>query len=968
MPIDVQVPAVSSPVFDLGPVDDDSVLQPGIRSLVRERFHRLVIQASLKRLREIERARTGVRSTEHPQPVDAQREWMLLVLDRYALRIVSAAMRLSDLLNEGVALVERLELPREKFPRMHAIYILRPVVESFTYLSKPSRNEYAAIHVYFTRDASSLAAQLPGLGRPLAPEAGASSLQYVFPDSIRDRVVASVDLDLDFLALDERYFSLDRPFGALHRLYCPDQGSMVNEMQTQVEQLVSLCCTIGARPLIRFAVDAPLSKWMAHQLERALATHARARALPHSADLNKQVSLRTQRSQARRMLPGGGAAEASRTPVPWTLLIADRSYDPLAPVIHEFTYQAMVMDILADEIDRSHAGGARLRHPFFDSSGREQSREVVIDDVENDALFRSIRYLHMADAIPALTSAFQRFLDTNPAARLQMTKARKDDADGNANSGGTDGLDKTSASSPGTQQINLKQLGAAIRALPQYREQLSAFSLHTYLAGQCMRAFHERHLEEVASLEQDLACGRDLEGHRVRREALEQALLRLFPDIQRTERPSSTRDKADASKAPQAIALPDSERVRLVLIAMLAKYTGQCESAALFDERMMTQRARVSSGSVEHLLNGAKTLVSFRAPVNEYAPKNWWKRRQWRRRERKLHRMRMQQADVPYTLSRYVPAFRSVMQDFADGRLRASEWPLVSDHQVNASDGRTSAGANASSTESDTGTESDEHTTPKQPSSFVAGSNRRPGKSATQRIQRTKSMSTGSSAGATVDAHRSPGATFSTPAGARRRGSQRALSTTDAASVQRAQSSPLKVETAGGGASGSPAAAAAAAAAGAADDYVERTPRLVVFVAGGISYSEARSAAQVMSRTGQDIILGGSGMLVPTTYMQGLQALDDRDAACRLERLPVDPELEAALADARSSTETSDAGAPAASERTGLRRSGRQARVQRRGQWNNRGGGRSASWFRSICGVCCFGGAENNDEEPSRPA
>ncbi|KAF6001125.1 vacuolar sorting protein VPS33/slp1 [Cyanidiococcus yangmingshanensis] len=933
----------------------DRCLQPGIRTAVRERIRQFVIQATIRRLHELERARSDAIASGQQRPATAEREWLVLILDRYAMRVISAAMRLSDLLNEGVALVERLELPRERFPRMHAVYIMRPVADSLSYLCKTTWNDYAALHVYFTLSAAPLLSRASRPEKPLSAGAIASGetdslekqLRSRLPAALQRRLATSVELDMDLMALDERYFSLDRPFGAVHRLYRPDQGSMMTEIRSQVDQLVSLCCTLGARPIIRYTVDAPLAKWMARQLDEALCEHPRARNLPFSGEMNQQGSIRSYRSQSRRAPLGLGSAEAGDPPTPWTLLLADRSYDPLAPVLHEFSYQAMVMDILAEEMDRFHAGGARIRHPYFDSSGREQNREMVIDDLENDSLFRSIRFHHMGDAIPALTSAFQQFLDTNPAARLQMSKAQ-------------DGGSQAGLSGSASERIDLKQLGAAIRSLPQYREQLSSFSLHTYLAGRCMRAFRERHLELIAGLEQDLACGRDLDGHRIRREALEQTLLKLFPENRRPTRSTSTPKKTETTEAQEALSLPEGERTRLVLIAMLAKYTGQCESAALFDERMMMQRAGILSLSVEHLLNGANTLVSFRAPMNEYAPKSWWKRRQWRRRERKLHRMRMQQADVPYTLSRYVPAFYAVMQDFADGHLRASEWPLVSKHRTVGADVIPSP--NAPTPINDSESSSDSHEEEPSPASRLPlrrsnrSQRRHGGRWRSERVDHpTGKIVTGY---AERERNAGPAASNDHHLGDDHDGHDDEPRSDDkSGSGQRAARPELgKAAAYAAAASGSPLAERGTLPS---ESFVERTPRLVIFVAGGISYSEARAAAQVMNRTGQDIIIGGSSMLVPTDYMRAIQALDEPEEAARLDLTPVDSELAEALkAVSPSDVDTEPSVAEPSRTNSGVRSKGR-SRPGPRGTSRESKKATLGPWLTKFCGACfCLGHTE----------
>lgn len=56
--------------------------------------------------------------------------------------------------------------------------------------------------------------------------------------------------------------------------------------------------------------------------------------------------LRTQVSERAMVLQRGGVLPARET---CDLLILDRTVDPVAPVIHEWTYEAMVYDLLPVE-------------------------------------------------------------------------------------------------------------------------------------------------------------------------------------------------------------------------------------------------------------------------------------------------------------------------------------------------------------------------------------------------------------------------------------------------------------------------------------------------------------------------------------------------------------------------------------------------------------------------------------------
>jgi len=52
-----------------------------------------------------------------------------------------------------------------------------------------------------------------------------------------------------------------------------------------------------------------------------------------------------------------------------------------------------------------------------------------------------------------------------------------------------------------------------------------------------------------------------------------------------------------------------------------------------------------------------------------------------------------------------------------------------------------------------------------------------------------------------------------------------------------------------------------------------KTTRMIVFVAGGICHSELRAAQEIMNKSGQEVILGSTHLLNPTTFVNDLKSL-----------------------------------------------------------------------------------------------
>lgn len=78
----------------------------------------------------------------------------LLVLDEKSTKIISSLFKMIELMEFGVTALEKLELPRKKFPKMQAIYMLAPCESSVNLLLKDfpkgSNGQYGLVHLFFT--------------------------------------------------------------------------------------------------------------------------------------------------------------------------------------------------------------------------------------------------------------------------------------------------------------------------------------------------------------------------------------------------------------------------------------------------------------------------------------------------------------------------------------------------------------------------------------------------------------------------------------------------------------------------------------------------------------------------------------------------------------------------------------------------------------------------------------------------
>ena len=87
------------------------------------------------------------------------------------------------------------------------------------------------------------------------------------------------------------------------------------------------------------------------------------------------------------------------------LLIADRSLDLFAPLLHEFTYQAMIHDVLP-LVD----GDKVFYRSKDEATGTMKESEIT----EKDNIWITNRHQHMKDLLGKLVNDFNKFRADNP--------------------------------------------------------------------------------------------------------------------------------------------------------------------------------------------------------------------------------------------------------------------------------------------------------------------------------------------------------------------------------------------------------------------------------------------------------------------------------------------------------------------------------------------------------------------------
>ncbi|KAF2093958.1 vacuolar protein sorting-associated protein 45 [Rhizodiscina lignyota] len=341
----------------------------------------------------------------------------LVLLNVLKVSIISSATTQSALLNHEVYLTDRLDnQSREKMRHLRCLCFVRPSPDSIQFLIDELREpKYGEYHIYFSNVIKK------------------SSLERLAEADDHEVVRNVLEYYADYLVINPDLFTFGMGYPS-HRIWSnsPDIWNQDALLRT-AEGLTAVLLSLKKKPLIRYSKTSLLA--------RKLATEVRYH-------ITQEDSL----------------FDFRKTDTPPILLIVDRRDDPVTPLLTQWTYQAMVHELLG------------IRNGRVDLSNvpdiRPELKEIVLSQ-EQDPFFKKNMYLNFGD------------LGQNAK----------------------DYVEQFASKSKGNLQLeSIADMKRFVEEYPEFRKLSGNVTKHVTLVGELSRQVGEHSLLDVSELEQSLAC------------------------------------------------------------------------------------------------------------------------------------------------------------------------------------------------------------------------------------------------------------------------------------------------------------------------------------------------------------------------------------------------------------------------------------------------------------------------------
>ncbi|CAH0713477.1 unnamed protein product, partial [Brenthis ino] len=354
----------------------------------------------------------------------------VILMDKETTSIVSMVFSHSEILQKEVYLFERIDSHTkwDNLKHMKCIVFLRPTSENIALLSRELKcPKYGVYFIYFSNVVSK------------------ADIKTLAECDEQETVREVQEVFADYLAVDRHLFSFNI-VGSLHGKYWNQQ-----HLQRCTQGLLALLLSLKRRPIIRYQGGSDASARLAEKLRELV--RKEAVLIDNNIPFNGDV------------------------PQP-QLLILDRRDDPVTPLLSQWTYQAMVHEILT--INNNRVSLAHLPNVPKDF------KEVVLAP-EQDEFYAKNLYSNFGEIGQTMKSLMDEF----------QKKAKSH------------------------QKVeSIADMKNFVETYPLFKKMSGTVTKHITVVGELSAAVARRSLLAVSELEQELVCHSDHNKHLQRLKAL----------------------------------------------------------------------------------------------------------------------------------------------------------------------------------------------------------------------------------------------------------------------------------------------------------------------------------------------------------------------------------------------------------------------------------------------------------------
>ncbi|CAO1615909.1 unnamed protein product [Parajaminaea phylloscopi] len=355
----------------------------------------------------------------------------VLLVDSHTTPILSVAMTQSTLLQHEVYLTDRIDnTQRQRMRHLKCIAFLRPCEESVQALCQElAWPKYGSYWIYFTNVLSKSA--IESIAEADEHEV-VKELQEYFADYI------PINSSLFALSSYNGASSLPTPIAGQPPVQLGPWANSPHEwneaaFERHRQGITALLLSLKKKPVIRYERMSALAKRLAEEV-----AHQTTQGQPSLFDFRK--------SEAAPLL-----------------LILDRRNDPVTPLLTQWTYQAMVHELLGIQNGRVSLSTS--------SDVRPEQRELVLSTAE-DQFFQQNLYDNFGD----LGASIKRYV-----------------------------LEFQTRTASSKQIETVQDMKRFVEEYPEFRKLSGNVSKHVTLVGELSRKVEAEHLLEVSEVEQSLA-------------------------------------------------------------------------------------------------------------------------------------------------------------------------------------------------------------------------------------------------------------------------------------------------------------------------------------------------------------------------------------------------------------------------------------------------------------------------------